>query len=460
MAQSYGDLSALFIKYALQRVEAIDMSTASITDVAYAGALLDKVRLMAATDPKLATELGAVVGFDVNDQYVGFAYNTATDTFVRLGKAVGTAVGTLISSSLSPIFSRLRRVVLTDAGTVYKGISWTSKTTHEDGSAVSLSGANGQIMVEYMPGYYSSGVWGNYIYFCISHLPLPGFALHPVFEGYSAVYLGAYEGSLYSNKLYSIAKSPVDGTSPVFPVTTRSGEWGHAGLTTQATDALAVARGTGWMQRDLLVSSWERILMLVGYASFNIPGLVGQGRVYLSGGGWTNDSLIGRCGLGDATSGYASAVQNGGTGGYLTDFAQVLGVENPWGNVWERVGSLVSDGAVYYKSTSPSSSDYNAVTGWTRLLDADKAKITLPTLSGWAGVPKTGLGIIFPSDVTGSSSTKMMDYYYYDVGLRVLLVGGDATYGTNAGPFYWHAHLAASYTYASICGRLCFKRSA
>jgi hypothetical protein len=214
------------------------------------------------------------------------------------------------------------------------------------------------------------------------------------------------------------------------------------------------------MQRDLLVSSWERILMLVGYASFNIPGVVGQGRVNLSGGGWTNDSLIGRCGLGDSTSGYASAVQTGVTGGYLTDYAQVLGVENPWGNVWERVGSLVSDGAVYYKSTSPSSSDYNAVTGWTRLLDADKAKITLPTLSGWAGVPKTGLGIMFPSDVTGSSSTKMMDYYYYDVGLQVLLVGGAAADGASAGPFYWLASHAASSTGASIGGRLCFKRSA
>jgi len=144
----------------------------------------------------------------------------------------------------------------------------------------------------------------------------------------------------------------------------------------------------------------------------------------------------------------------------LTDYAQVLGVENPWGNVWERVGSLVSDGAVYYKSTSPSSSDYNAVTGWTRLLDADKAKITLPTLSGWAGVPKTGLGIIFPSDVTGSSSTKMMDYYYFNVGLRVLLVGGNADFGTYAGPFCWCASGAASDANATVGGRLCFKRSA
>ena len=303
MAQSYGDLSSLFIKWALQRVEAIDMSTASVTDVAYAGALLDKVRLMAAADPKIATELGVITAYDVNDQYIGFAYNTVTDTFVRLGKAVGTAVGTLLPMTTSPILTRLRRVVLTDSGAVYKGISWTSKTTHEDGSTVSLSGANGQIMVEYLPGYYSSGVWGNYIYFCISHLPLPGFTLHTVFEGYTAVYLGAYEGSIYASKLCSIAKSPVDGTSPVYPVTTRTGAWGHASLTTQQTDALAVARGNGWMLRDLLITSWERILMLVGYASFNIPGIVGAGRTNLTGGSWVEDSFIGRCGLGDATSG-------------------------------------------------------------------------------------------------------------------------------------------------------------
>lgn len=42
------------------------------------------------------------------------------------------------------------------------------------------------------------------------------------------------------------------------------------------------------------------------------------------------------------------------------------------------------------------------------------------------------------------------------VGLQVLLVGGNANNGTNAGPFYWNANNAASNTNANISGQLCF----
>jgi len=68
--------------------------------------------------------------------------------------------------------------------------------------------------------------------------------------------------------------------------------------------------------------------------------------------------------------------------------------------------------------------------------------------------------MVLPSDVTGSSSTKMHDYYYYSSSLRVLLVGGAADYGSSAGPFSWSAKAAASYTFAVIGGRLCYKKAA
>jgi len=84
----------------------------------------------------------------------------------------------------------------------------------------------------------------------------------------------------------------------------------------------------------------------------------------------------------------------------------------------------------------------------------------LPTSNGYGGKPHSGLGIVLPADVTGSSSTKMTDYFYQAAGLRVFLVGGSATYGTSAGPFYWYAYYAASATYANIGGRLCYKGGA
>jgi len=397
------------------------------------------------------------IGGATQSNYVGAAYNITTDTWQRLGSAQGLAVGSFPGTYISPIFQRLRRVVLADDGTVYKGISWADFTKHEDGTDVDLTGGNGQIMMEYLPAYVKTGIWGDWYYILLSHLPLDGFALHPVFTDLSAVYLGAYEGSVYNSKLCSIAKDPSDGTSPVWPVTTRTGDWGHASLTTEATDTLAEARGSGWQQADFMLRHWERLLMLVGFAGWNFQSMVGNGRTTLSGGDWLNDSYIGRCGLGDAAGGYHSAVQAGGTDGYLTDYSQVLGVENTYGNVWDRVASLVNDNAVYYKTKPPY--DYSSVTGWTRLVDALGDGITLPDTNGYAGVPHSGLGLVLPADVTGSSSTKMTDYFYQAAGLRVFLVGGGAYYGAGAGPFYWTASYAASLTSAGLGGRLCFKKA-
>ena len=444
-----------FIQTMITKLLAKDIASASDADLLLQGAMLKM--MSSVSSPSADQEISDLFGYAITSNYVGVAYNRATDTFIRLGASGSQPIGALMNMTLSPVFSRLRRVVLTDAGLVYAGISWTNKTLHDDGSAVSLQGANGQIMVEYLPGYYKAGEWGDWAYLLLSHLPLSGFSLHPLFTGYSAVYRGAYEGSIYNGKLCSISLSPADGTSPVYPVTTRSGTWGHASLTTQATDTLATARGTGWQQEDLLTAEWERMLMLVGYASYDIPSIVGAGRVNV-GGDWVDGSLIGKCGLSNASAGYASAVQNGGTSGQATDYSHVLGIENPWGNVWKRVASLISDGAVYYKSAPPY--DYSTVSGWTRLQDALGNNITLPQNHGWAGTPHSGRGMVMPKDVTGSSSTKMRNYYWYIGGLRVLLAGGASNNGANAGPFSWAANNAASDAHASVGGRLCFKKAA
>lgn len=397
-----------------------------------------------------------VAALDEND-FVGVAYNTVTRAWQRLGTAAAEPVGQFPGAHIHTLFQRLRRVVLADDGTVYKGISWLNFTKHEDGTDVDRTGGNGQIMVEYLPAYYLAGVIGDWYQLKISHLPLPGYTLFPLFAGKAAAYRGAYEASVYDGKLCSIARDPADGLGNVYPVTTRAGAWGHASLTTPATDSLAAARGAGWRQSHLLSAMWERILQIVGFASFNLPGIVGAGRINLAAGEWVNGSYIGPLGLGDAPAGHHSAVQAGGSAGYLTDYAQVLGIENPWGNVWERVASLVSDWQVYHADPPY---NYTTTGGWTRLLDAAGAGITLPNANGYAGKPHSGLGLVLPADVTGSSSSGMFDYFYQAGGLRVLLVGGRANGGADAGPFYWYAYITATNASATIGGRLCFERHA
>jgi hypothetical protein len=186
--------------------------------------------------------------------------------------------------------------------------------------------------------------------------------------------------------------------------------------------------------------------------------MIGNGRTALSGGAWTNDSYIGRCGLGDVASGRFAANNTAGSAGFLTAYSQILGIENPYGDVWERVASLISDHAVYVKGLPPY--NYASIAGWDRLTDHNGAGINLPTSNGYAGTPHSGLGIVLPADVTGGSTTKMADYFYQDTGLRVFLVGGNADRGAGAGAFCWYAHGSAATTGAAVGGRLCFKKLA
>jgi hypothetical protein len=318
--------------------------------------------------------------------------------------------------------------------------------------------------MEYLPAYWRTWVVGDWIHVAISHLSLAGFSLHPLFEGVEAAYSGGYEASVVNeegtDKFASIALDPADGVSPVYPATTRAGDWGHASLTTAAGDTLSEARGAGWQQWDYLTLHWQWMLALVGFAGWNFQSMVGNGRASLSGGAWLNDSYVGKCGLGDAASGYYGSVSNGGSAGYLTDVSTLLGIENAWGNVWKRMVALIEDFQWYYKPLPPY--NYGSVSGWTRLLDAAGDGVTLPETNGYGGVPFSGLAFGLPKDVTGTSSTRMSDYYYAQTsgGLRVPLVGGYSHFGTYAGPFCVAAADSATATDAHIGGRLCFKKLA
>ncbi|NTU49423.1 MAG: hypothetical protein HGA87_00755 [Desulfobulbaceae bacterium] len=409
--------------------------------------------------------LGGGGGVSPNARFIGVTYNTTTDSFVRLGAASPLAVRTFAGPGYNPILPFMRLVALADNGAVYKQISWLDRTKYVDGTTVAQDGTQGQIMLGIRPIYYYAAVDGANYTLSYSPYALPGYTLHPLFTEMSEVFYGLYEGSVYSysgtNKLCSISKSPADGTTDVYPVTTRSGDWGYGSLTTAATDTIAAARGAGWQQADLLMELFLRDLLIITFGSYDIPGVVGDGRINLSGGTWTNGSYIGKCGLSLASQAFYGAVQNGTTAGYATDYSHVFGIENLWGNVWTRVASLVNSGAVYYNPSAASPSyNYATTTGWTRLLDAGGTGITLPTSSGYGGVPHTGTGLCIPADVTGSSSTKMRDSYAYDSGLRVLIAGGSSNDGAGAGPFDWGAFTAASFTFSGVGGRLTYKQAA
>jgi hypothetical protein len=91
-----------------------------------------------------------------------------------------------------PIYSRIRRVNLSDAGVV---------TAVYGESTFSYTGSNGQVMVQIPKFYYRTNALTNKYRFTISASPLPGYTVHPAFIVDSVekdhIYVSAFEGSVY-----------------------------------------------------------------------------------------------------------------------------------------------------------------------------------------------------------------------------------------------------------------------
>lgn len=128
------------------------------------------------------------------------------------------------------------------------------------------------------------------------------------------------------------------------------------------------------------------------------------------------------------------------------------GLENIFGNVWQFVDGINIKDYVAYVCYNPENyaidkfdGDYKAVgyvnankEGWGKTLghDANHPLITLTT------------------DVGGSSSNYLSDYYYTNSGNRIVRVGGHWTDGTRAGLWYWSCRSDASITTYNIGSRL------
>ena len=136
-----------------------------------------------------------------------------------------------------------------------------------------------------------------------------------------------------------------------------------------------------------------------------------------------------------------------GTKGSMTDAMQYRWIENLWGNVFQWVDGFNTNGTTAYYCTDPSKYADDTSTGYTNIG-------TLPA-SGWIkDLTVTDDGLLIPKTNGGSETTYIPDYVYSSSGWRVLCVGGDWSYGTNAGLLYFDADYASSSSGTSISARL------
>jgi hypothetical protein len=289
-------------------------------------------------------------------------------------------------------------------------------TAYEGETGFTRSGTNGDVMVEIPKFWYKVEASGTYRDFVISDIPLDGFLVAPRHmacddypNGLDKIYVGAYE-----------ATSGFKSVSGVAPFVNKTRAQFRAGFAN---------RGAGYCQADWATQFELEILMMVETASLNTQSAVGNGNAISS-----------------------AAVNTGGTDnlGAVTGTAGSnnpvvwRGIENLWGNVNEWRDGINFDNVDIYVCLNPSKfADYTATNytkiGYSKLQrDGHISETGFDTNNPWVQIPTV---------VSGSSSTYLCDYYYYNSGWTVASVGGNWTSDSNAGLFSLYAYGSSNSLY-------------
>ena len=394
----------------------------------------------------------------------GVAYGTiwdqATDTY-QTGYIIN---GTFIAGAV-PLTCQLgmKRCVLSDAGAVQYYLLSTDSTKKADGTAATLDGTDGQVMVEIPKFYYVEAFYLTNRYLFVGDLPfsitLPDSStvtavIHPYFyKGGSATasdyrYVGAYEGALWDAGTSTIFTG-ADVIANVYAAGDKlcsvSGQYPKVSETITEFRAAAAARGAGWHQYDNAAHAALCMLYLTEFGHFNTQLKIGDGRTGLSGGAWTAGSYIAVAGLSNANG--------NATGNVSTDYMSYRGVENWYGNVWKFL-----DGANIHNSVADGSRLYLCNDHSKYASDTDTNYSLAGALVEIDGYPTDFLSALgfWPTAVGGNTITYLCDYYYtyFDdnpaIGWRVALVGGHANGGAGAGAFCLYSNSGSAIANANI----------
>jgi len=231
-------------------------------------------------------------------------------------------------------------------------------------------------------------------------------------------YLGAYKGFLDSSKLRSWS-----GKTPTATQT-------RAVFRTQAQ-----ANGAGYDQSGFYQLIFRQCMYLLKYKNLDSQTALGRGYV--------DDN--------------SAAIATGGTNAKGMDFGEatgklqmkLFGIEDFWGNIYEWIDGIWSDGSRNIWTGSDAFND--GTTGYTNNGQGATANIR-NYMSAPQGNTKTGF---IAKTVTGSATTYFCDYAYLSASC-VACFGGIWANASDAGAFLLHVDNAASNSTASIAARLMY----
>lgn len=411
---------------------------------------------------------------DIPDIEERYAYGAEWD--MASSSPDGKRVGNMQLHRELPVQSGMRRCILDNNGGVIKYIY----DSNESQSSV----LNESIMTEIPQHWYKLYTMGTKFRMMLSAIPLPGYKEVPKF------YIGTYEAMI--ERITSTLGSArlVANTNVNFRGGDNTAEWDGTyrsllgcpvtNLTRDQFRQAARKRGSGWEMYTYNAHKTLFWLFAVEYATldsqkpFNAQkdangfaqGGLGPGPTQMT--DWTNfnnaNPLI-PCGytneFGNGSGEKAYVVKNASGGTHATLMAnRYRGIENPFGHIWKYTDGAniqVTTGdaglSILWTTDDPSSFSDTSYTGYDK-------KGNICRTNGYAKKMLLGEdGDIVATEVGGSSSTYWCDYYYTYTSanrMQVVLVGGGAGNGSDAGLALVNTANAPSAANRYLGSRLCF----
>lgn len=253
-------------------------------------------------------------------------------------------------------------------------------------------------------------------------------------NGYERIYIADNENEdfIKSEEFY-IGRYTAGGTTSA--INSKSGI--KSLVNTSIVDFRTAAKkvGNNWGQLDILRWSVLQMLYLVEYADYDSQTKLGQGVSASS-----NSAQINNGGC-DTLQMKSGCLANAGKTAVI-----YRGIENIFGNIFQWCDGVNIKSRRAWISKNPS--DYVSdkfASPYTQLGYVNPSSDNYISKIGYdLNLPEVQL----PIEASGSSTTKIPDYYWQNSSSVVVAVGGYWHHAAYCGLWYWHCDYASSYTYS------------
>lgn len=415
---------------------------------------------------------------DIPDIEERYAYGVEWD--MASSSPDGKRVGNMQLHRELPVQSKIRGCVLDNSGGVKKYLG-ASSWSQEDMSIDYLLEAIMAEMDRFWIRFYIKGLKFGCM---MSDTPMPGYTY------INKRYMSAFEGGIDRPSMTLLSAYGVGSTNVNRRGGDNTADWDGTyrsllgrpvtNLTRDQFRQAARKRGSGWEMYTYNAHKILFWLFAVEYATldsqkpFNAQkdangfaqGGLGPGPTQMT--DWTNfnnaNPLI-PCGytneFGNGSGEKAYVVKNASGGTHATLMAnRYRGIENPFGHIWKytdganiQVTTGDSGLSILWTTDDPSNFSDTSYTGYDK-------KGNICRTNGYAKKMLLGEdGDIVATEIGGSSSTYWCDYYYTYTSanrMQVVLVGGHAGNGSDAGLGNVYTNGAPSAAARDLGSRLCF----